>query len=283
MTSEHGKKSKFCPYCLSPGRLYVQQGGSDYFRCSGCDLIFRDRRRNESRNTLDRYYEDRYFDDFAADQMTGLRDPVYLRVMDAIERHQPPGTLLDVGCGCGFLLKEARKRGWRIMGIDPSVKSMDHAEKMLDCRLFRGTLEAYPPGYTFDVVTFINVLDHSATPWNDVQRVGMLLKEGGLLFLRFPNGRFHPWILRLLSRLPGDALLRKYPVLHEYSFTPSFIRRLLSDCGFERIDVRNAGLSKGAVPNRFLTMIIAIVVHFLYLISAGTILSGPSLEVTARK
>jgi len=283
MTYERDKKWKSCPYCLSTGRLYVYHGGSNYYRCDGCDLIFRDGQRHENGDDLHRYYEDHYFDDCAEDEMTGQRNSIYRRVMDAIGKEAPPGKLLDVGCGCGFLLNEARRRGWHIMGIDPSVKSMDHAKKMLGIRLFRATLNDFTVSETYDVITFINVLDHSVSPWTDIQRAGRLLNRGGLLFLRFPNGLFHSTMLRLSSHFMCDAMLRKFLVLHEYSFSPSFVRRLLGDGGFERIKVRNAGLSGGVLLNRILKTIIAIVMHSLYLASAGSILSGPSLEVTARK
>jgi len=283
MMSEHDKISKSCPYCLSTGRLYVYHGGSNYYRCDGCDLIFRDGRQHENGDDLHRYYEDHYFDDCAEDEMTGQRNSIYRRVMDAIGKEAPPGKLLDVGCGCGFLLNEARRRGWRIMGIDPSVKSMDHAENMLESRLFRGTLETFPLGDTFDVVTFINVLDHSAAPWKDIQHAVRLLNRGGLLFLRFPNGLFHPVIQQISSGFMGNAVMHKYLVLHEYSFTPFFIKHLLSDHGFTGIEIRNASLSGGSVFSRILKKTFAIAAHSLYLASAGKMIFGPSLEVMARK
>ena len=34
------------------------------------------------------------------------------RLLDAIERHAPRGRMLEVGCGHGLLLDEARARGW---------------------------------------------------------------------------------------------------------------------------------------------------------------------------
>ncbi|HRR39716.1 MAG TPA: class I SAM-dependent methyltransferase [Syntrophales bacterium] len=213
----------------------------------------------------------------------GNRDPIYRRVMDAIERKKSTGALLDVGCGCGFLLKEAQDRGWRVMGVDPSVKSTDHAEALVGKCLFRGMLSDFPEGPTYDVVTFINVLDHSALPWIDIRHAERLLKGEGLLFLRFLNGRFHPWMLRRSSYFPISTILGREPVLHEYSFTPFFIRRMLKDCGFDRIEIRNAGLSGGRLWARMLKTLVAAAVHFLYVTSARRLLLGPSLEVMARK
>jgi Methyltransferase domain len=43
------------------------------------------------------------------------------RALDMIERHTARGALLDVGCWLGFLLDEARTRGWDTVGLEPSA------------------------------------------------------------------------------------------------------------------------------------------------------------------
>ncbi len=283
MKAKHDEKRKICPYCHYAGWLYVSWAGRNYFRCDVCDLIFRDIQGDHRARDLYRYYKDRYFDEYGGIEITGDRNPVYHQIMDIIEREKSPGTLLDVGCGCGFLLKEAQDRGWRVMGVDLSMKSMDHAENLVGQSLFRGILNDFPEGVTYDAVTFVNVLEHCTSPWEDIRHTQSLLKEDGLLFLRFPNGCFHPWMLRHSSYTLFSALLRHSPVLHEYSFTPFFIRRMLKDCGFDKIEVRNARLSGVRLWTRMLKTSIAAAVHILYMISAGRLLLGPSLEVIARK
>lgn len=283
MTPKHEEKRKICPYCHSAGWLYVSWAQRNYFRCGSCDLIFRDIQGAHRERDLHRYYQDRYFEEYGGDEIRGDRNFVYHWIMDIIEREKSPGTLLDVGCGCGFLLKEARDRGWCVMGVDPSAKSMDLAENLVGQRLFRGMLRDFSEGSTYDAVTFINVLDHCASPWEDIRYVRNLLKEDGILFLRFPNGYFHPWILRHSCHALFSTILRQSPVLHEYSFTPFFIRRMLRDLGFDQIEVRNARLSGGRLWDRILKTIVTAAVHLMAMTSAGRLMLGPSLEVTARK
>ena len=39
------------------------------------------------------------------------------------------GSILDIGCGPGFFLNEAKKRGWKVAGIDPSPKAIKYIKK----------------------------------------------------------------------------------------------------------------------------------------------------------
>src|SRR5688572_14624190 len=41
-------------------------------------------------------------------------------VLARVEAHVAPARILDVGCWLGFLLAEARDRGWEPVGVEPS-------------------------------------------------------------------------------------------------------------------------------------------------------------------
>src|SRR5207249_515472 len=69
-----------------------------------------------------------------ADLYRGMRDDAYLaeepgrrrtaaRLLDAIGRYVPAGRLLDVGCGHGLLLDEARRRGYEVEGVELSASA----------------------------------------------------------------------------------------------------------------------------------------------------------------
>jgi hypothetical protein len=68
-----------------------------------------------------------------------------------------------------------------------------------------------------------------------------------------------------------SALLRHSPVLHEYSFTPFFIRRMLKDADLTRLKCETPSFG-GAVVDSHAKTSIAAAVHILYMISAGRLL-----------
>ena len=68
-----------------------------------------------------------------------MRDDAYLseeagrratsnRLLDLIGAHVPSGRLLDVGCGHGLLLDEARSRGYQTVGLELSRSAARLAE-----------------------------------------------------------------------------------------------------------------------------------------------------------
>lgn len=277
---------KDCPYCGGPGNFYFKISSRTYNRCSECDLIYK-----ESRDSYDKvltHYRDNYFDRYSDDQVGGKRDGLFGRILDLIGKKRGSGRLLDIGTGCGFFLVAAQKRGWKVKGIEPSIQSVEVAQRQCGLDIYNGTLQEYDENDKFDVVTFINVLDHSAEPWEEVKRAVNLLKPGGIVYFRFPNGLLHTWIYRLASKFGLADLSRRFLVFHEFSFTPAFVRKLLSDHGFGDIEVYNAILSGGSLISSFpvfsfVTRVIEAVEKLTDLISGGRVLWGPSLEVIARK
>jgi len=176
-------------------------------------------------------------------------------------------------------------------GIEPSVQSVEVAQREYGLDIFNGTLQGYERNSQFDAVTFINVLDHSAEPWEEIERARDLLKPGGFIYLRFPNGFLHTQIYRLALKFRLVNLVKKFLVFHQFCFTPKFIRRFLRDWGFSRINILNSPPSEGDPHKLFylptLAQFIKRSFHMMAktfeVISVRKILLGTSLEVIAVK
>jgi SAM-dependent methyltransferase len=113
-----------------------------------------------------------------------------LRHLRILQRYQPPGRILDVGCASGIFLKMAAASGWAVEGIEPSEMLYAAAKTALGGtgQIHRGTLEEtdLPPA-SFDAITVWDVLEHVPDPVGFLARCHSLLKPKGHLYLNVPN------------------------------------------------------------------------------------------------
>ena len=282
-------ENKKCPYCGKSGYLFFASYSREYYRCCECDLIYKENQ--DSYDSVVNTFRENYFDRYSAEQLEGHRFRLYDHILELIGEHGRDGTLLDVGAGCGFFLAAAQKRGWEVRGIDPSPQSVEVARRQNVLDVFQGTLGEYEGNGQFDVITFINVLDHSTMPWVEIDRANELLRPGGLIYLRFPNGLLHSRIYRMSQKCGFSNSSRKFLVFHGYSFTPKHIRKLLCDHGFVQATVLNSPPSEGDPYELFPAPIFATQVkRIIYsmakcieFISFRRLFLGTSLEVIAIK
>jgi SAM-dependent methyltransferase len=110
--------------------------------------------------------------------------PFYEAVLDATGVAAGT-TLLDVGCGGGFALLLAARRGATVSGSDATPALLDIA-RARPRRLARvGDLEDALPYETgaFDVVTAFNSVQFAADPVADVKSMSKAVRPGGLISL----------------------------------------------------------------------------------------------------
>jgi SAM-dependent methyltransferase len=112
------------------------------------------------------------------------------RHLRIVQRHQPPGRILDVGCASGLFLKLAAGAGWAVEGIEPSETLHRTAAAALAGvgQVHCGTLEesGLAPG-SFDAITIWDVLEHVPDPNGFLARCRSLLRPEGRLYANVPN------------------------------------------------------------------------------------------------
>jgi 2-polyprenyl-6-hydroxyphenyl methylase / 3-demethylubiquinone-9 3-methyltransferase len=122
---------------------------------------------------------------------------------DVLSRLQaePTGlTVLDVGCGGGYLAEELSCLGCHATGIDPSFASIaaavSHANQTglrLTYRVARA--ESLPFGdESFDAVTCCDVLEHVSSLEETISEISRVLKPGGLFLYDTINRSFMSWL-----------------------------------------------------------------------------------------
>lgn len=94
------------------------------------------------------------------------------------------GRLLDIGAGTGDFLLEAKKKGWKVNGIEPDEKARELALK-------KGIKLAEDAGNfksgKFDVITLWHVFEHVYDLKAQIIELEHLLKKNGLLVIAVPN------------------------------------------------------------------------------------------------
>lgn len=149
-------------------------------------------------------------------------------VLRAIEKHRKPGMLLDVGCGPGLLLAEARKRGWSVAGIEPSAWAIDAAGQLgVAAAVTRATVDALsaaPPG-SADAITLIDVIEHVRHPHALIRTCATILRNGGVLAIATPN------IGSAVARMLGKRWYCIHPA-HLHYFTHASLSQVLTRHGF---------------------------------------------------
>ena len=139
------------------------------------------------------------------------------------------GKLLDIGCGPGFFLAEAKAQGWRGQGVDLSGWAKKTAMERFGVEVFQGALaEARFPSKSFDAVVMNDVIEHLEDPKSALQEIRRILKNDGILYISTPD------IDSVLSRALGGGWwgINKY---HLYYFSRETLEKMFSEVGLKSV------------------------------------------------
>ena len=110
------------------------------------------------------------------------------RLLDQVGGYVTHGSLLDVGCGHGVLLDEARKRGYETTGLELSADAARHARETFGLDVQEVPLESFDPGERrFDVIMLADLIEHLEDPVGALDRCYELLADGGVLCVVTPD------------------------------------------------------------------------------------------------
>ena len=112
--------------------------------------------------------------------------------------------VLDIGSGPGFFLKRAKRRGWDVLGIEPSLAACNYSKKhnIPTIQKFFYEVDIKQIG-KFDAIHIFDVLEHVNDPISILKKSYSLLKRGGIIVVEVPND-FNP-----LQKLAQKKHLRK--------------------------------------------------------------------------
>lgn len=188
-----------CPLCKS-GRFLNHDEITDHAvskesfflcKCSDCQLLFTNPRPNQS--DIGPYYNfPQYYSH--EDKAKNLTQWIYQKVRDYsigqkvkfIREFKKKGKLLDYGCGTGEFLKAAKKKGWKITGVEPSEKARIQANHKLKNKVIT-SIDEIKKDSSYDIITLFHVLEHIHDLRKTSKKIISHLKTGGYLIIAIPN------------------------------------------------------------------------------------------------
>ncbi len=232
--------------------LNKPENTSRLVRCENCGLIYQNPRPTEGE--IGQFYPPEY-DNFEVDQEKQKASPLMQRVMQyginkrsrVVLREKPSGSLLDVGCATGIFLETMRKLpGWNLKGVELSDHAASIAREQKNLDVVTGTLEQakFADGQ-FDVVTLWDVLEHLHDPAGSLRVIHRILKPGGVVVFRVPNGG------SLDAHLFGTYWAGLEPPRHLFVFDQKTLTALLSSAGFK---VKRMSCEIGSYPTFVLSL-----------------------------
>ena len=148
-------------------------------------------------------------------------------------------TALDVGCGAGLLAEPLARLGAKVTAVDPAADliaaARDHAAGQgLDIDYRVSAIEDV--GDTFDLVTAMEVIEHTADPQQFLQALAKRLEPNGLLILSTPNAT--AWS-RLITITLAEGVGAIPKGTHDFDkfIAPERMKLLMANAGLTCLDV----------------------------------------------
>lgn len=216
-------RCKVCFSRLTKSTSVTVKNGYYINRCLNCDFIF------VSNPPSEEYLKD-FYRNFKYKEELDLEARIRKdarRSLKVINKFiHPPGTLLDVGCGRGYFLDEAKMYDWNTFGIDYSKRQIDYAKNVLKLNAEVGDVLSYKINKKFSLITINQVIEHVLNPKKLVRKCYQLLDTHGFLYIATPN------IESLTSKVFEEKFEHLTPPEHLSFFSKKTLEKLLKDNGF---------------------------------------------------
>lgn len=200
-------------------------------QCDSCHLVFS--RKTPTDEELTNFYKNYGTNNY----LSPLTIKRYNELLDLFEPFKKTNKILDVGCGIGYFLVEAKKRGWEVYGTELSIESANICLQK-EINIEKGTLNAgnYEPAM-FDIITSFEVIEHINSPRLELKYFNTILRKGGLVYVTTPN-----FNSMLRYRLKAAYNIITYPE-HLTYYTPKTLQIIFELSGFKKLKIETTGIS----------------------------------------
>lgn len=238
---EIGQRSSVpqCPICsgFRTVRFSLEHGRDSIYTCASCGVEFQFPQPSDA--ALAAIYSSAYFlgstDAEALHNQRTLKRRTARLYLDILEplAPMPNPRLLEIGCGHGEFLLEARSRGFDVEGLEYSEHAAAEANSRLGHTAVRvGSPEVEClPASAYDVIGAFDVIEHLRDPKRALEYMRDALKPGGMIAIVTPS--LDSWSRHLLGRH-----WMEYKIEHLTYFSRKSLAAILTAAGFTNISYR---------------------------------------------
>lgn len=230
----------YCPVCDKQNLVNLKGYERPMLaKCRNCQFIFSKHIPSETELFL--FYSN-YPSFESVSEITRKR---FQQILDGFEKFRKTNNLIDVGCGDGFFLDEAKKRGWNVHGTEYALHYINIC-KQKGIHMQSGKLN--PSNYDleyFDIITSFEVIEHINYPVEELSNFNAITRKGGVVYITTPN--FNSISRRMLK---DNWSIIWIPEHLSYYTTPS-IHYLLKRCGFRKLNIQTTGISIERARNAY--------------------------------
>lgn len=219
----------------------MQENGWTARKCPTCRLVFLSPRPSAA-DTEKLYVEDAAHWS-ASTHLMDYGSPANrletTRTLRLLRRHQPHGTVLELGPGSGALLAAARGQGYEVSAVELNPAQVAFIRDVLHVPCAE-SLDAVVG--TFDIVYHRDVLSHFSDPIEVFEQIYDRLNPGGFHIFETGNGDFARRYERFFSTF-------QFPD-HLFFFSPRSLSLLLERTGFDHVATYRYALTPFLVAQR---------------------------------
>jgi len=250
-------QKRACPVCLSDKSIVIGKPRKldklfssipdanviecQIVQCEKCSLYYVQPFPYFSPELLEKMYsnDNNYFQELSTTFANIIHFVNPERRFNKIEQYAkaPIRKYLEIGCGEGFGLQAAQKKGWQVFGQDVSPDFSNIVKEKTGVDIFVGQLreDSFQSGF-FDVIYIDSVLEHIPNPTEYLSLIRHFLAPHGIVYLILPNEGALPNALfdftyKLLGKKVTSRMMPFAIPYHILGFTKKSINHLAKSVG----------------------------------------------------
>lgn len=233
---------KRCPVCNADNyNLVLKKDNLDIVKCKVCNVIYVNPIFNEEKY-LELYRSKNYqkivkrLQEDSHNYRRKRFGKERVNILEKFHNKKLKKRFLDIGCSTGFIIEEAKHRGWDSVGIELNPSAVKFARSR-GLNVLDKPLEEVKFKKNFSDIGLFDVLEHLSNPKNILEEIHKFLYKDGNIYIYVPN-----W-----NSASRDLLGEKnshfiWPTHHLTYFTPLTLKYFLEKNGFKVIYWETQGL-----------------------------------------